>query len=120
MCLETLFQPAHGPHLLLQPPQNIMVSATTILLSFLASWVSWAGRDGSAGRAWASLVVVVGRHGGRITESGWGAGTASGTALPRGELRLETAKPSHGLGPELAELWWEDEFGPAQVHRGRR
>lgn len=55
-----------------------------------------------------------------MTESGWGAGTAPGTALPRGELRLETAKPSHGLGPELAELWWEDEFGPAQVHRGRR
>lgn len=83
-----------------------MVSATTILLSFLASWVSWAGRDGSAGRAWASLVIVVGRHGGRITESGWGAGTADLAAggLPRGELRLETAKPSHGLGPELAEL----------------
>lgn len=47
---KTLFQPTHGPHLLLQPPQNIMVLATTILLSF---WL-----HGSAGLGGTVLLVV--------------------------------------------------------------
>ena len=66
-------------------------------------------------------MVVVGGDGDRMKESGWGAETAdlATGGIPRGELRLETAKPSDGLGPELAGLWWKMSSGQLRFTVGR-